>query len=161
MMFDNHFFVGWKEWAKLPELNIPLIKVKIDTGAKTSALHAYDLEIVKKNNKDYASFSIHPIQKNDTISVKCLSEVIDLRIIKSSNGLTEKRYVICTPMQIGQKIWDIEITLTNRDIMHHRMLVGREAMKSILVHPAITFCQGKITSKKSVTIYDSVTRKLK
>jgi ribosomal protein S6--L-glutamate ligase len=159
MSFDDHFFVGWREWARLPKLNIPVIKVKIDTGAKTSALHAYDLEIIKKDGKEYASFSIHPIQKNDVISIKCLSEIIDKRVVKSSNGLKEERCVIRTPIQIGKKIWDIEITLTNRDIMHHRMLIGREAMQSVLVHPARTFCQGKINSKKAVTIYDPIIKK--
>lgn len=156
MMLSEHFFVGWREWARLPKLNIPLIKVKIDTGAKTSALHAFDLEVIKKDGKNYASFSIHPIQKNDTISIKCISEIIDMRVVKSSNGLKEERYVICTPMQIGKKIWDIEITLTNRDIMHHRMLLGRGAMQSILVHPARTFCQGKINSNKVLTIYNNI-----
>ena len=154
MLFNNHFMVGWKEWAKLPGLNIPFIKVKIDTGAKTSALHAYDLQVVKQDGKTYAKFSIHPIQRNDSVIIHCSSEIIDFRMIKSSNGIKEARYVIWTPIQIGNQIWDIETTLTNRDIMNHRMLLGRKAMQDILVHPAITFHQGKVSKRRLMAAYN-------
>lgn len=153
MRMDDLLCIGWKEWAKLPALHVPLIKVKIDTGAKTSALHVYNLEILKIKSKDYASFIIHPLQKNDIISRKCCCEIVGKKIVKSSNGQKEERYMIRTPIQIGSKVWDINITLTNRDIMHHRMLLGREAMRSIVVNPSKIFCQSRVSSKKAMLVY--------
>ena len=149
MLTKESLLVGWREWASLPMLNTPLIKVKIDTGAKTSALHAYDLEILETNNKKYAKFVIHPLQKNDNITRYALAEIIDSRVIRSSNGHKEERVVIRSPIKIGRHYWDIDITLTKRDIMRYRMLLGREAMKSLLVNPGKSYCQGKVSSKKA------------
>ena len=149
MLTKESLLVGWREWASLPMLNTPLIKVKIDTGAKTSALHAYDLEILETNNKKYAKFVIHPLQKNDNITRYALAEIIDSRVIRSSNGHKEERVVIRSPIKIGHYYWDIDITLTKRDIMRYRMLLGREAMKSLLVNPGKSYCQGKVSSKKA------------
>ena len=157
MKTDDLFCIGWKEWAKLPDLNVPLIKVKVDTGAKTSALHVYNLEILKIKSKDYASFIVHPLQRNIIITRKCCCEVVGKKIIKSSNGQKEERYMIRTPIQIGPKVWDINITLTNRDIMHHRMLLGREAMGQVMVNPSKIFCQTKISSKKALLVYSDST----
>ena len=153
MLTKESLLVGWREWASLPMLNTPLIKVKIDTGAKTSALHAYDLEILETNNKKYAKFVIHPLQKNDNITRYALAEIIDSRVIRSSNGHKEERVVIRSPIKIGHYYWDIDITLTKRDIMRYRMLLGREAMKSLLVNPGKSYCQGKISSKKARVEY--------
>jgi len=148
--------IGWREWAKLPELNIPLIKVKIDTGAKTSAMHAYDIKIVRSDGKDFAEFIIHPLQKNDKICRKTRAQIVGLRIIKSSNGHKEERLVIRSPIQIGDCIWDIDITLTNRDIMHHRMLLGRMAMDGFLVNPTKSYCQGQIEEEQALITYEPV-----
>lgn len=153
MLVKESLLVGWREWASLPMLNTPLIKVKIDTGAKTSALHAYDLEIVEKDNKKYAKFVIHPLQKNDDISRYAVAQIIDTRIIRSSNGHKEERLVIRSPIKIGSHYWDIDITLTKRDIMHHRMLLGREAMNSILVDPNKSYCQGRVSPRKAKLEY--------
>ncbi len=149
MLTKESLLVGWREWASLPMLNTPLIKVKIDTGAKTSALHAYDLEILEINNKKYAKFVIHPLQKNDSITRCAIAEIIDSRVVRSSNGHKEERVVIRSPIKIGHHYWDIDITLTKRDIMRYRMLLGREAMKSLLVNPGKSYCQGKVSSKKA------------
>ena len=116
-MKGDPLLIGWREWAELPELNIPLIKVKVDTGAKTSALHAYDIKIIKLNQKEFVEFSIHPIQANDQVCVPCRAEIIGMKTIKSSNGHKQIRPVIHTPIKIGGQSWDIEITLTNRDIL--------------------------------------------
>lgn len=153
MIIQNLRIIGWKEWAALPQLNTPLIKVKIDTGAKTSALHAYDLEVIERDGKKYAQFFIHPLQKNDLISRRALAEIIDKRIVRSSSGHREERFVIRSGIKIGDYTWDIDITLTNRDIMNHRMLLGREAMSQILVHPGKTYCQGRVGSKKALAYY--------
>lgn len=156
MINKESFLVGWREWASLPMLNTPLIKVKIDTGAKTSALHVYDLEIINIDNKKYAKFVIHPLQKNDVIVCQALAEVIDTRIIRSSSGHAQERFVIRSPIKIGHHYWDIDITLTKRDIMNHRMLLGREAMNSILVDPSKSYYQGKISPKKVQLEYKKV-----
>ncbi len=149
MLTKESLLVGWREWASLPMLNTPLIKVKIDTGAKTSALHAYDLEILEMSNKKYAKFVIHPLQKNESITRCAIAEVIDSRVVRSSNGHKEERVVIRSPIKISNHYWDIDITLTKRDIMRYRMLLGREAMKSLLVNPGRSYCQGKVSSKKA------------
>ena len=96
MMGQPPLLIGWREWAKLPMLNIPLIKVKIDTGAKTSALHAYDINIIKNDGKEFAEFIIHPLQRNDVICQKSRAKIIDIRTIRSSNGHSEKRILIKT-----------------------------------------------------------------
>lgn len=153
MSIDNSRIVGWREWASLPTLGIPFIKAKIDTGAKTSALHAYDLEIITIDGKEYAKFFIHPLQRNDSVSIEAVAKIVDKRIIRSSNGQKEERLVIRSPIKIGNHSLDIDITLTNRDIMHHRMLIGREAMTSILVNPTKTYCQGKVSLKQIRTAY--------
>lgn len=155
-MSENSLMIGWREWATLPELNVPLIKVKIDTGAKTSALHAYDIKIVKIEGKDFAEFIIHPIQKNDKVCRKTIAEIVGMRTIKSSNGHKENRLVIRSPIKIGEYVWDIDITLTNRDIMHHRMLLGRAAMAQVLVDPTKSYCQGIISDQQALVTYEPI-----
>lgn len=151
----SKLILGWREWAELPELLVPLIKVKIDTGAKISALHTYDVKIIKKNNENFAKFIIHPIQRNEKIFINCVAKIIDMKTIKSTSGHKENRIVIRSPITIGNFTWDIDMTLTNRDIMNHRMLIGRRAMQNILIDPSKSFCQGKVSSKKAIGNYSS------
>ena len=151
---EERLVVGWREWASLPELNVPTIKVKIDTGAKTSALHAFDINPIKIADKDFVEFNIRPIQNNNTIIRACRAEIVDIRKIKSSNGLSEQRIVIRTSISIGTNKWSINITLTNRDIMKHRMLLGREAMRHVLVNPAGQFHQGRYTNQEVQKHYE-------
>ncbi len=150
-MSKQPLIFGWREWASLPYFDIPLIKVKIDTGAKTSALHIYDLKISESNGKKWAHFFIHPLQKNDIISREVTTEIIDIRSVTSSNGYKEERPVIKSKILIGKYCKEIEITLTNRDILQYRMLLGREGMDSILVDPTSSYHQGEI-SKKNVKL---------
>jgi hypothetical protein len=121
--------IGWREWVKLPGLDISKIKVKVDTGARTSSIHAIDLIYFKKSGKDYVRFKVHPIQKNSKKVVRCVAKVLEFRNVKSSNGHTQKRPVIVTPIELLGEVWEIEITLTNRDEMGFRMLLGRESIK--------------------------------
>lgn len=155
-MKEKNLLVGWREWAKLPDLSIPLIKAKIDTGAKTSVLHAYDIKIIKQTGKELAEFIVHPLQRNDKICRRCRAEIVGMRTIKSSSGHTEDRIVVRSPIQIGDYMWDINITLTNRDIMNHRMLIGREAMSDLIVDPTKSFRQGLISSKQASVAYEPV-----
>lgn len=120
--------IGSVEWCGLADLNIPAIKARVDSGAKTSAIHAFNIEEFKRGEAFWVRFELHPLQKNITTTVECEAEVIDRRLVKNSGGVAEERYVIKTPVSLGGKTWDIELTLTNRDSMGYRMLLGREAM---------------------------------
>lgn len=124
----EELLLGWREWVTLPQLGIPAVKAKIDTGARTSALHAFWLEAFQENSQPKVRFSLHPIQRRADTKFTCAAEIIDERIIADSGGHREKRYVILTPIQIGDRQWPIEITLTNRDTMRFRMLLGRTAL---------------------------------
>jgi hypothetical protein len=120
--------LGWREWVGLPELAIPAIKAKIDTGARTSALHAFYIQPFTKNEKEYVRFGIHLKRKTRTIEKECIAPVIDRRAVTDSGGHSEDRIVIRTPIMIGTEHWPVEITLTNRDGMKYPMLLGRSAL---------------------------------
>jgi hypothetical protein len=126
--------VGWREWVSLPELGIDKIKAKVDTGARTSALHAFSLKPFKEGNKDRICFDMHPLQHNTDKVLTCVADIIDLRWVS----------VICTPLVIGGHSWPIEITLTERDTMLFRMLLGRSAIRHhFMVNPAKSFITTK------------------
>lgn len=153
MVKKEPLLIGWREWAGLPDLKIPLIKVKIDTGARTSVLHADNIEIVQVEGKQFAKFIIHPIQKNDQISIQTMAEIVDMRVVKSSNGHKQLRVVVNSTIQIGDYKANINITLTNRDIMNHRMLLGRSAMKNILINPSKSYYLGQVSKAQALDTY--------
>lgn len=135
--------LGWREWMALPDLGVDEIKVKVDTGARTSALHAEDIRIVKRGSKSRVYFTIYPVQKSKKIKIEAHGELIEKRVVRSSLGLATKRPVILTDIQIGEFIWPIELTLINRDIMGFRMLLGRQAIRHrALVDPGESFLVG-------------------
>ncbi len=136
--------IGWREWVGLPELGISHIKAKIDTGARTSALHAFSLHPFREQGKDRITFDMHPLQNNTDVVISCTADVIDKRWVTDSGGHREERYVICTPVILGDQTWSIEITLTERDTMLFRMLLGRNAIrKRYVVNPARSFIKKK------------------
>ena len=142
-MSQNLITVGWREWLLLPELELPLIKAKIDTGAKTSCLHAFTIEEFIIDDKKWVRFGIHPHQDDIETEVYCEAEVVDERVVSDSGGHKENRYVISTDVLMANQRWPIEITLTNRDNMRFRMLLGRTAMKDkITVNPSRSFVLG-------------------
>ena len=136
--------VGWREWILLPELGLPAIKAKIDTGARTSCLHAFTVEPFARNGEEWVRFGIHPHQEDTKTEIFCEAEVFDKRTVTDSGGHKEERYVITTDIIIAEQRWPIEITLTNRDTMLFRMLLGRTAMrKKIIVNPGKSFLLAK------------------
>ena len=146
--------IGWQEWLELPELGVPAIKAKIDTGAKTSSLHAYNIQRKRRNHRDYVSFMVHPIQGIDTLEIPCCVPIIDIRGVMSSNGHIEQRYVIRTSLVLGNKKWDIELTLSNRDPLRFRMLLGREALREkVIIDPSRSTLVKKYTKKDLKAIY--------
>ncbi|WP_432737913.1 ATP-dependent zinc protease family protein [Maridesulfovibrio sp. FT414] len=136
--------IGWREWAAFPQLNIPAIKFKTDTGAKTSCLHSFRQDLFMKGGKQWIRFGIHPIQKRTDIEVFCEAPVVEFRNVTNSGGDTEERPVISSRIILGELEWDIELTLTNRDSMRFRMLLGRSAMEELLVvDPAGSYVLGR------------------
>lgn len=137
---------GAQEWCALPMLEVAATKARVDSGAKTSAIHAFNIEPFTRNSKPWVRFDIHPLQSSRLATIRCESPIADRRVIKSSNGSTEKRFVIKTPLALNGQSWDIELTLANRDTMGFRMLLGREAMSGrILVDSAEEFLLGQTT----------------
>lgn len=132
--------IGWREWVALPQLGVARIKAKIDTGARTSALHAWNIEPFERDGTPWVRFSLHPLQRNNHIVIPCEAAVIDQRAVRNTGGKAEMRYVIRTGVTLGNVSWPIEVTLTNRDKMGFRLLLGRAAVKNrFLIHAGRSF----------------------
>lgn len=136
---------GWEEWISLPDLGVPALRAKVDTGARTSALHAFDIETFGSNTKPKVRFTVHPIPNRDDLVIPCSAEIVDRREVTSSNGDKEMRYVISSALSVNGQSWPIEITLTNRAGMTNRMLLGRTALKdNITINATERFCQPEL-----------------
>ncbi len=120
---------GWREWVALPGISIRSIKAKIDSGARSSCLHAFDISMFDRDAVEWVRFAVHPIQRNDAKVVWCEARVHDRRLVRSSNGEVSERIVIRTTLRIFGRTWPIDLTLHNRDAMGFRMLIGREAVR--------------------------------
>ena len=146
--------VGSEEWVSLGELNIPYVKARVDSGAKTSSLHAVSIKPFQKDNETWVNFDVFPIQNDGKRKISCKALVIDKRVVKSSSGNREHRYVVRTSISLNDKVWDVELTLTNRDSMGYRMLLGREAMMGrIVVDPAESFLTGTVEDETIIKSY--------
>ena len=150
--------IGCEEWCALPELALPAIKARVDSGAKTSSIHAFNINTFRREGNLWVSFEVHPLQNNRRTVIRCEKPVKDRRTIKSSNGDSEMRYVVASPIKMGSELWEIELTLTNRDSMGYRMLLGREAMSDkLLIDPSTSFCLGDLSKEQIQGYYGSNT----
>ena len=136
------FRLGWEEWVSLPDLGLPALKAKVDTGARTSALHAFDIEPFGPANAPRVRFAIHPIPGREDLVIPCSAKIVDRREVISSNGDMEYRFVIRSDIAIGDRRWPVEMTLTDRGQMAYRMLIGRQALTpDMIVSPLDSFLQ--------------------
>lgn len=139
--------IGWREWVSLPDFHVPGIKVKVDTGAATSAIHAFNIEHFDRDGERFVRFNVHPLQRRHDVSIPCEGRLIDKREVKSSGGHVQRRLVVETMLGIAGRQWKIDLTLTNRDQMKFRMLLGRSAMSGrLIVDPNLSYQTGRHTS---------------
>lgn len=141
--------IGWREWVSLPELGIKRIKVKVDSGARSSALHAFEVEPFERDGERWVRFQVHPMQHNDEKIIQVEAKVLEKRSVRSSSGKATVRPVIETTVELMGERWPIELTLANRDQMGFRMLLGRQAFRGrFLVDAEASFCGGKLKTKR-------------
>ena len=151
---NSKLVIGSEEWCGFPELGVSAIKARVDSGAKTSSIHAFNIQPFRRDGIAWVSFEIHPVQNDRRTVIRCERPVIDKRSVKSSSGISDTRYVICAAIKLGELIWDIELTLANRDSMGFRMLLGREAMvERIMVDPALMCTLGDVTATELTAYY--------
>ena len=136
--------IGWREWVALPDFGTPWIKAKIDTGARSSALHAFDLETFEREGSGWVRFEVHPWQRSSSDAVEVEVPVVDVRTVRSSNGTQERRPVVRTVLGLGERDLPIDVTLTRRDEMGFRLLIGRQSLRGrFVVDPARSFVAGR------------------
>ncbi len=142
--YSGKTVIGWREWVGLPDLGIDQITVKVDTGARTSSLHAFRIRPFTQDNAQYVKFYVHPLQRRRKPEIECTALVVDKRTVTDSGGKSTERYVIRATVWLGEKQWPIELTLTNRDEMGFRMLLGRQAIRRrYVVDPGRSFVMRK------------------
>lgn len=149
--------IGSEEWCEFSLLGIPAIKARVDSGARTSAMHAFNISpFTKDGDNEWISFDIHPLQNNKKLVRHCEAKIVDVRPVKNSSGIVEKRYVIKTKLTLNGRSWDIEMTLANRDAMGFKLLLGREAMNGrILVDPSQVCILGEVSKEELQEHYQS------
>lgn len=151
--------IGWREWIALPALDVPAIKVKVDTGARTSALHAWRIEAFTHGGAPWIQFDLHPLQRNTRLSIRRSAPVHDRRLVTDSGGHRERRYVIESTAVIGGEARVIEMTLTDRDTMLFRMLLGRQGMRGLRVLPDRSFLTAAaLTPRQAAARYSAQRR---
>ncbi len=149
MEIENLKVIGSEEWCTFEEFGIPAIKARVDSGAKTSSIQANNIKIIHRGTEEWVRFEVNPVQDNRSIFITCETRLHDKRLVKSSSGISEQRYVIKSPVTIGSQTFEIELTLANRDAMEFRMLLGREAlMNRYIVNPSATYIETGFTQEE-------------
>jgi hypothetical protein len=142
--------IGWREWVGLPDLGVQMIKAKIDTGARSSALHAWHIQPFEKHGEKWVAFVLHPMQRDNNVIIECEAQVLGERQVRSSSGTLQQRFVIRTILELGVRRWPIELTLTARDQMGFRMLLGRTALRRrAIIDPSRSFLSTRRLSNES------------
>ncbi|MFK7861360.1 MAG: ATP-dependent zinc protease [Granulosicoccus sp.] len=141
--------IGWREWVSLPDIGLPAVKAKVDTGARTSAIHASEIKRFKyKDGSDWVAFTVMPIQRVSSIVRRCEAPLVDIRKVTDSGGHSEERYFITTNVVIGDLVRSVEITLAQRTDMLFRMLLGRTSMiPGIVVNPQLSYTLGRLKAR--------------
>lgn len=159
-MENKYKLIGNSEWCTLPDLKIPAVLARVDSGAKTSSLQARNIQRKKIKGELWVEFEVNPVEDNQSIVVEARGKVIDERKVKSSSGIVDKRYVIKTPLTIGKFTYEIELTLANRSGMDYRMLLGREALKGqFIINPESSCLLKEITQEQLLNFYDHLVLK--
>lgn len=154
--------IGWREWVTLPELGIKTIKVKVDSGARSSSLHAFDLKTFDRDGEQWVRFKVHPLQRSCEKIIAVEAPVLEFRSVKSSSGIAKMRPVIITEVELLGEKWSVELTLASRDNMGFRMLLGREAFRGrFLVDGGKSYYGGKPKRKKRATRHQNIDSKSK
>lgn len=136
--------LGWREWIALPAWNVEYLKAKVDTGARTSSIHAFDLEPFVRDDAEWVRFEIHPWQRTTDDAVVAEAVIAGWRAIRNSSGKIDHRPVVYTDLVIGGLTVTAEVTLTRRDEMGFRMLIGREAIRTrFVVDPGASYRGGR------------------
>ena len=142
--------IGWREWVALPELGVTSVKAKIDTGARSSSIHAFDIGNYDKEGTPMVRFTLHPMQRKAQPSITCETALLEFRTVRNPGGREENRPVVATPIQIGDKAFPIELTLDRRDAMGFRMLLGRQAIRGrFVVDPGRSYVLGKRPNRRT------------
>ncbi len=156
---ENLKIIGSDEWCVFKKLGIPAIKARVDSGAKTSSIHASNIEIFSKDGVDWVRFEVDPIQDDSSILIKCESKLLRSKMIKSSMGASEERLMIRTALTLGEDTYLIKLTLASRDTMNYRMLLGREALnKRYLINPVEQCLLGKLTQEEVLQKYSQFSK---
>lgn len=144
-LIEGGHVLGWREWIGLPDLDVPLIKAKVDTGARTSSLHALNPKQIERDGRDFVTFTLPHYRGDGHGRIQCVAPLVETREIRSSNGNAEKRFVVSTHIVVGHHRLKVEVSLANRSIMGFPMLLGRTAMKAgrFLVLPSKSYLAGK------------------
>lgn len=141
--------IGWREWVGLPDFGISAIKVKVDTGARSSSLHAFDLQEFERDGVTWVRFSVHPVQRKSATTIRLETSVLEYRSVRSSSGRASRRPVVVTNVTLLGVTWPVELTLASRDKMGFRMLLGREAFRRrFLVDAGKSYYGGKPKREK-------------
>lgn len=144
--------IGWREWVKLPTLGIDKIKVKVDSGARSSSIQAVNLKTFNRNGEQWVRFRVHPIQRSSKDTVETEAKILEFRSVKSSNGVAKIRPVILADIELLNQTWQVELTLASRDNMGFRMLLGREAFRDrFLVDGGKSYYAGRPERRKKVS----------